>query len=118
MRQILKTAMGICLAATAATADEGGTSFWLPGQYGSFAAVAPDPGASLAMVSYWYSADASASEPLAFGDDLKLGVKADYFGQFIVPAYTLDTTFLGGRPSFSLAFIPAWNKVSADISVG
>ena len=99
-------------------ADEGGTSFWLPGQYGSFAAVAPEPGPSLALVSYWYSASANADEPLGFGENLKLGVDADYFGQFIVPAYTLDTTFLGGRPSFSLAFIPARNKVSAGISIG
>jgi len=99
-------------------ADEGGTSFWLPGQYGSFAALAPEPGASLALVSYWYSARANANQPLEFGGDLKLGVDADYFGQFIVPAYTPDTTFLGGRPSFSLAFIPARNEVSADVSVG
>ncbi len=106
------------LSGSSTRADEGGTSFWLPGQYGSFAAVAPEPGASLAMVSYWYSANASASEPLGFGNDLKLGVDASYFGQFIVPAYTPDTTILGGRPSFSLAFIPARSKVSADISIG
>ena len=106
------------LSGSSTRADEGGTSFWLPGQYGSFAAVAPEPGASLAMVSYWYSANASASEPLGFGNDLKLGVDASYFGQFVVPAYTPDTTILGGRPSFSLAFIPARSKVSADISIG
>lgn len=99
-------------------ADEGGTSFWLPGQYASFAAVAPEPGTSLAMVSYWYSAKANANQPLEFGGNLKLGVDASYFGQFIVPAYTPDTTFLGGRPSFSLAFIPARNQVSATVSVG
>ena len=33
------------LAGTAARADEGGVSYWLPGQYGSFAAIAPAPGA-------------------------------------------------------------------------
>jgi hypothetical protein len=103
---------------TSAWADEGGTSFWLPGQYGSFAAVAPEPGTSLAMVSYWYSAQANANRPLEFGGNLKLGVDASYFGQFIVPAYTPDTTFLGARPSFSVALIPARNRVSADISVG
>ena len=34
---------GAVLAVSAARADQGGASFWLPGQYGSFAAVAPDP---------------------------------------------------------------------------
>ncbi len=106
------------ISAPAAQADEGGTSFWLPGQYGSFAAIAPEPGASLAMVSYWYSAQANANQPLEFDGGLKLGVDASYFGQFIVPGYTPDTTFLGGRPSFSIALIPARNKVSADVSVG
>ena len=72
---ILATALLLYATSGSSTkADEGGTSFWLPGQYGSFAAVAPEPGASLAMVSYWYSANASASEPLGFGNDLKLGV--------------------------------------------
>lgn len=107
----------IVSASTLAHADEGGTSFWLPGQYGSFAAVAPDLGFSLALVSYGYSASGSGSRPLDFGGDLKLGVDARYFGQFIVPAYTPDITIWGGRPSFSLAFIPAYNSVSADVSI-
>ena len=116
---ILATALLLYATSGSSTkADEGGASFWLPGQYGSFAAVAPEPGASLAMVSYWYSAKSNANQPLEFDGNLKLGVDADYFGQFIVPAYTLDATILGGRPSFSLAFIPARSKVSADISIG
>lgn len=112
-----------CLSAAAvgwqtAQADEGGTSFWLPGQYGSFAALAPDPGFGLAFVTYRYSSQSSHSRPLDFDGDLKLGLDADYLGQFIVPSYTLDTTVWGGRPSFSVAFIPAKNDVSADISIG
>ena len=99
-------------------ADEGGTSFWLPGQYGSFAALAPEPGLALALVTYRYSANGSGSRPLGFGNNLKLGVDADYLGQFIVPSYTPDTTFLGGRPSFSLAFIPAKSETSATVSIG
>ena len=38
----------------AARADEGGVSFWLPGQYGSFAAAAPSPGFSMPLVFYNY----------------------------------------------------------------
>lgn len=117
-RKTLRVAcvLSSCLSGIAA-ADEGGASFWLPGQYGSFAAVTPDPGFSLALVSYGYSASGSGSRPLDFGGDLKLGVDARYFGQFIVPAYTPDVNIWGGRPSFSLAVIPAYNSVSADVSI-
>lgn len=100
------------------SADEGGTGFWLPGQYGSFAAIAPEPGFGLALVSYWYSANASGEQALGFGNNLKLDVDASYFGQFIVPSYTPETTLWGGRPSFSIAFIPAQNRVAANVSVG
>ena len=41
-------AMLLCLFLThTASADEAGVSFWLPGQYGSYAAVPSDPGWSL-----------------------------------------------------------------------
>lgn len=38
-----------------ANADEGGVSFWLPGQYGSFAAVPGEPGWSIGTVYYYTS---------------------------------------------------------------
>jgi len=102
----------------AAHADEGGVSFWLPGQYGSFAAVAPAPGFSVSTVSYYYSGKAGGDVPLNRGNALSFGVDTDFFTQFIVPTYTPDTTILGARPSFSLAFIPGWNQTSADVRIG
>jgi len=88
------------------------------GKYGSFAAIATEPGFGLALVSYWYSANASGEQALGFGNNLKLDVDASYFGQFIVPSYTPETTLWGGRPSFSIALIPARNRVAANVSVG
>ena len=42
--------MGVAAAlAMPAHADEGGVSFWLPGQFGSFAAVPSEPGFSLSL---------------------------------------------------------------------
>ena len=118
-----RLAVSISLAALAITsqtarADEGGVSFWLPGQYGSFAAVAPTPGFSLSAVSYYYSGNAGGDVPLVRGDALSFGVDTDFFAQFIVPTYTFDTTILGARPSFSLAFVPGWNQTSADVGIG
>jgi hypothetical protein len=99
---------GAMLGATAwkARADEGGVSFWLPGQYGSFAAVAPSPGWSLPLVFYNYGGSVSAGKLLPRGHLVSAGLSASYDGFFIVPTYTPDTTVLGARPSFSLAFAP------------
>ena len=93
-------------------------SFWVPGQYGSFAAVAPTPGFSLPMVSYYYQGSAGADVPLQHGDNLTFGVDGQFFGEFIVPTYTPDFSIAGARPNFSLAVVPAWSSASADLAVG
>lgn len=98
-------------------ADEGGVSFWLPGQYGSFAAIAPDPGFSLPLQSYCYQGDAGGERELKRGGKLSADLNADFCAQFIAPTWTFDTTVLGGRPSLSLAFFPGWNKTTAKIGL-
>ena len=108
---------GLATIGNTARADEGGVSFWLPGQYASFAAVAPAPGFSLPMQSNYYSGSGGADKALNRGNTLSFGVDVDFFGQFFVPTYTPDTTFLGARPSFSLALYPGWNRVSADVGL-
>ena len=102
-------------AAPPARADEGGVSFWLPGQYASFAAIAPAPGFSLPMQSYCYAGSAGADKALYRGRDLRFGLDADFCAQFFAPTWTADTTVLGARPSLSLAFFPGWNKSSAQL---
>ncbi len=42
-----------------AAADEGGVSFWLPGQYSSFAALPPEPGLSTAEEENFFSKSVS-----------------------------------------------------------
>ncbi|SDB59402.1 Uncharacterized conserved protein [Bauldia litoralis] len=101
-----------------ANADEGGVSFWLPGQYASFAAIAPAVGWSLPMQSYYYSGSAGAKTTLNRGDTLSLGVDTEFFGQFFVPTWAPDTTFLGARPVLSLAAFPGWNQTSAEVGFG
>ncbi len=107
----LTTALTIA-SSPAVRADEGGVSFWLPGQYGSFAAIAPAPGFSLPTVSYVYSGDAGGSRLLQRGRSLDLGLDGRFIGQFVVPSYAPDATILGGRPNFSMAFLPAWTTAS------
>ena len=42
----------VALTSSFSYADEGGASFWLPGQYGSLAAVPAEPGWLLPIIYY------------------------------------------------------------------
>lgn len=97
-----------------ASADEGGVSFWLPGQYASFSAIAPEPGWSLPIVLYGYSGSASKTAPIGIGGSLHYGLSSDLYASLFVPTFTPDTTFLGARPSFSLTIAPAYNSATAS----
>ena len=103
---------------SAAVADQGGVSFWLPGQYASFAAVAPDPGWSLPMNYYSYSGSAAVGQALPRGNLVSYGLNTSLNQLFIVPTYTLDTTVLGGRPSFSVVLAPGYNSSTAAVRLG
>jgi hypothetical protein len=113
--------LGLAIAAgsgEAALADEGGISFWLPGKYGSFAAVTPPLGWSLPLVYYSYGGSADTSHTLQRGALLTTGLNGSFNGVFIVPTYTPDTTIFGAHPSFSVAFAPAYVRSSGSISLG
>ena len=58
-------------------ADEGGVSFWLPGQFGSFSAVPVESGWSLATVYYHADTDADARREFSIGGDVVLGLNVD-----------------------------------------
>jgi hypothetical protein len=112
-------ALGVlALRAQSARADEGGVSFWTPGQNGSFAAIAPSPGWSLPLMFYNYGGSVGASEPLTRGHLLTSGLNGSFDGLFVVPTYTVNTTILGAIPSFSMAFIPAYSAASANLGLG
>ena len=61
--QMRRIVLGVVIAVALTTpqvaqADEGGVSFWLPGMYGSLAAVPQNPGWSFASVYYHTSVSA------------------------------------------------------------
>jgi hypothetical protein len=59
MRKVLPLgAVFAALCAPVAHADEGGISFWIPGQFGSLAAVPAQPGWQAASIYYHTSASA------------------------------------------------------------
>jgi hypothetical protein len=97
-----------------ASADEGGASFWLPGQFASFATTPGDPGWSMPMVYYHTSADASGARDFTVGGNLALGIDVDADLIFLAPAYTWADPVFGGQAAFSLVLAGGRMKVSAD----
>ena len=61
----------VSLAPQAAHADEGGVSFWVPGLFGSLAAVPAHPGWSFATIGYY--TDVRASGAVAAARQITLG---------------------------------------------
>src|SRR5262245_65689151 len=59
--------ISVLLSTNNSWADEGGVSFWLPGLYGSLAAVPGQPGFSFATFNYYTSVSAGADVSLARG---------------------------------------------------
>jgi hypothetical protein len=97
-----------------ANADESGVSFWLPGQFGSLAAVPSTPGWSLNVVSYHASAAASgnvaASREIEIGHlppsvnvSLSANLNARSEQLFLAPTYTFATPVLGGQFAVGVA---------------
>jgi hypothetical protein len=119
MKSNFKYAAAVLLAAasTASLADEGGVSFWLPGQFGSFAAVPGDPGWSLPLVYYHASTDAGASRSFPQGGQVRAGldVRADLL--LAVPTYVFAEPVLGGQASVSVAGLYGRAKVGVDATL-
>jgi hypothetical protein len=99
-----------------AVADESGVSFWLPGSFGSLAAVPVQPGMSAAMV--YYHTTVSASGDVAAARETQIGgssvtVKANLNANLdaradlvlLAPSYTFATPVLGGQAAVSMTGI-------------
>lgn len=96
LRVVLAT--GVAFAAAApAWADEGGASVYLPGFFGSLAAVPGAPGWSLGAFYYHTSADASASKQFRLGSSIVGGLDARADLAFFAPTYTFAQPVLGGQ---------------------
>jgi hypothetical protein len=99
-----------------ALADEGGVSFWLPGQFGSLAAVPQQPGWAFAMVNYYTQVSAAgsvaAAREVTIGKlnptvNLNLNVNLNANAELVLinPSYTFATPVLGGLLALSMVGI-------------
>ena len=112
---------GIALAAAMAPinahADEGGVSFWLPGQFGSLAAVPGEPGWSLAAVYYHDSADASRSKNFTVGGNVVGGIDGHADLLFLAAQYIFPEPLWGGQAALMLTGAGGRMKTTADVTV-
>ncbi len=98
-----------------ATADEGGASFWLPGQMASFAAAQGDPGWSLPLVYYHTSAEADASRDFTIGGNLAAGLDVSADLVFFAPTYTWAEPVFGAQAALSVVIAAGRMEVGADV---
>src|SRR5882724_4174465 len=102
---VLSAAVAVTGASIPAKADEGGVSFWLPGQYGSFAAVPMEPGWSLPLIYYHTSVEASASKSFEIGGIVAAKLNTDADLALRSPTYAFSDPVLSGQLALSLAGI-------------
>lgn len=86
-----------------AHADEGGVSFWLSGNFGSFAAIPADPGLSLSVLYLAGRLRASGDRPFTRGARITAGLDERDDLLYLSPTYTFAPRLAGGRTSLGLS---------------
>ena len=113
----LAASVVLLFGAGAARADEGGVSFWAPGQFSSFSAVPGDPGWAVPVVYLHASADAGGSKSFIVGGNLTAGIDAKVDLLFFFPTYTFKEPVLGGQAAFGVGWAAGHVQASAEVSV-
>jgi hypothetical protein len=106
-------------------ADEGGVSFWLPGLFGSLAAVPQQPG--WALTSIYYHTTVSADGDVARAREFQIGrIPANLTANLnaslnatgdiglVVPTYVFASPVLGGQASVSV--LASYGTTSASLA--
>ena len=102
------------LIARPAVADENGVSFWLPGIYGTLAAVPnPAPGFSFTTFNYYDSVSTVRNVDLGGGNHVATGVNASADLQYVFPSYAFATPALGGQLAVGMFGFAGSNTTSA-----
>jgi hypothetical protein len=108
-----------------AHADESGVSFWLPGQFGSLAAVPQTPGWSLGAVYYHTTVSAGGSVAAAkeiqigrFPPTVNVSLNANLNAQadllLLAPTYTFASPVLGGQLAMGVTGIFGRSSTTID----
>jgi hypothetical protein len=84
--------------------DEGGVSFWLPGQFGSLAAVPQAPGWSLPLAYFHASSSAGGSQDFPIRGKISAGVDGRVDALFAFPTYVFSQPVLGGQAAIGVGW--------------
>ena len=104
----MKRSMLLCFATALAVAppvlaDEGGVSFWLPGQFGSFAAAPGTPGLSVPFIYYHTTTDAEGGRTFPIGGRIVAGLEARGDLVFFATTWVFADPVAGGQASVGVA---------------
>jgi len=113
------------VATTTVQADEGGVSFWLPGLFGSLAAVPQQPGWALTVINYYDSVGASGSVAAAreitigrfnptVNVNLNVNLNAKIDAGLINPSYVFATPVLGGQLTLGMMGLVEYNNTDLN----
>ena len=109
-------ALAIVLASMPALADDGGISFWLPGQFGALAAVPTTPGWSLPLIYYHVSASDDRNKAAPRGGRTTFGLDASADLLFASPTYTFAEPLLGAQAAISVIAAVGRSEASVDLT--
>jgi hypothetical protein len=115
----------VSMTSSVSLADESGTSFWLPGTFGSLAAVPGTPGWAVASIYYHTSVSAGADVAAAreaqigrFNPTLNVNLNASLHATadlaIIVPSYTFATPVLGGQLAVQMGTITGTTSANVN----
>jgi hypothetical protein len=117
--------LGTLVAPTAAHADEGGVSFWIPGLFGSFAASPLQAGWAMTAIDYYTNVSGggqvAAEREITIGKlsptvaiSLNANVHANAELALVEPNYTFDTKVFGGQ--LNVGMLAAAGRSSAALA--
>ncbi len=95
-------------------ADEGGVSFWLPGNFGSLAAAPGVPGWSFASIYLHSQVEAKGGTTFQTGGGFQAGLAAKVDIGLLAGTYVFATPVWGGQLAIGLA--GAYGRSQADVS--
>lgn len=123
LNSIAAIAAAVLATISTAHADEGGISFWLPGTFGSLAAVPQQPGWSTALTYYHTSVsaggDVARAREITIGNipgnvtaNVNANVRANVDLALFSTSYVFQSPVLGGQASVGLTGIYGRNATS------
>jgi len=110
--------VGIVLGHHVAFADEAGVSVWLPGTFGSLAAVPVQPGFHWTTTYYHATATSKSSTEFEEGGRIVRGLRPRPNLIQISPSYPLATPVLGAQLGLAVTAVPAFvsNSITSTLT--